>query len=316
MLLRNFLYILFISFVIVSCEKEITVDLPSPKDQIVVEGFIENDVPPYVFLTKNSPYFGTIDINDLDQYYVKGAKIVVSSGEDSVELMEYSASIINLLPEEEKRKLSSYFGVPLDTSLNFPNISVYTIPLDVNFVGVIGKTYNLRIEAEGKVLTATTYIPNSVGLKDLSVRPHPDPKYDSLVELRAMLQDPDTLGNFYRYFTRKNSQPYTLINNSVFDDLILNGKNFPLGIPYGFERNSDVDFDFNTFGYWNKKDTCYVKLCVIDRPHYDFWRTLENELNNQGSPFGSFTRIRTNINGGLGIWGGYSSTISVYYPKE
>lgn len=316
MLLRNFLYILIISFVFISCEKEITVDLPSPKDQIVVEGFIENDVPPYVFLTKNSPYFGTIDINDLDQYYVKGAKIVVSSGEDSVELMEYSASVINLLPEEEKQKLSAYFGVPLDTSMNFPNISIYTIPLEANFVGVVGKSYNLRIEVEGKVLTATTYIPEGITFSKLWVEPHPNPKYDSLVQLRGILKDPDTLGNFYRYFTRKNSQPYTLINQSVFDDLIYNGKEFPIDIPYGFERNSDEDFDFNTFGYWNKKDTCYVKLCMIDRAHYNFWRTLENELNNQGSPFGSFTRIRTNINGGLGIWGGYSSSTSVYYPEE
>lgn len=102
MLLRNFFIFILISFAIISCEKEITVDLPSPKNQIVVEGFIENDVPPYVFLTKNSPYFGTVDINDLNQYYVKGAKIVVSSEEVLVKIMEYSASIINLLPEEEK----------------------------------------------------------------------------------------------------------------------------------------------------------------------------------------------------------------------
>lgn len=305
-----------VSVALVSCEKEITVDLPSPKDQIVVEGFIENDVPPYVFLTKNSPYFGTIDINDLDQYYVKGARIFVRSGEDSVELVEYSATIINLLPIEEKEKLSENFGVPLDTNFNFPNFSIYTIPLESEFVGEIGKTYHLRIEVEGKTLTASAYIPQPVGFSKLWVIPHPDPKYDSLVQLRGQLKDPDTLGNFYRYFTRKNEKPYTIINNSVFDDLVYNGKDFPIDIPYGFERNSDEDFDFNTFGFWNKKDTCYVKLSVIDRSHYDFWRTLENELNNQGSPFGSFTRIRTNIKGGIGIWGGYSSTTSIYYPEE
>ncbi|HUH73892.1 MAG TPA: DUF4249 family protein [Chitinophagales bacterium] len=313
---RKFLLILFIFTVIISCEKEISVDLPLPKDQIVVEGFIENDVPPYVFLTKNSPYFGEVDINDLDQYFVKGAKIIVSTGTDSVELMEYSADIINLLPEEEKQMLSEVFGVPLDTSMNFPNISIYTVPLGVDFVGVIGKTYDLRIEAEGKLLTATTYIPHGIAFSKLWVEPHPNPIYDTLVQLRGILKDPDTLGNFYRYFTKKNSQPYTLINQSVFDDLIYNGKEFPIDIPYGFERNSDVDFDFKTFGYWNIKDTCYIKLCMIDRAHYNFWRTLENELANQGSPFGSFTRIRSNINGGIGIWGGYSSSMGIYYPEE
>lgn len=310
------LSIIFLFLLGISCEKEITVRLPQPQDQIVVEGYIENDLPPYVFLTKNSPYFGEFDVNELNKYFVSGAKITVFTDTDSVELVEYSSTLINLLPEEEKLELSKFFRIPLDTNLQIPEISVYTVPLESSYVGKIGETYHLRIEAEGKVLTSTTTIPQPVNFDRLWTTPHPNPKYDTLVQLKGHIQDPDTIGNYYRYFTKKNTGYYTKGFQTVFDDLLVNGQSFDIQVPYGWDRFAeDQEFDINTFGFWHKNDTCYVKLCVIDRAHYDFWRTLENELGNQGSPFGTFTRIRTNIRGGLGVWGGYASSFSVYYPE-
>lgn len=313
----------YLSFIILlsglflySCEKEITVNLPQPTPQIVVEGYIENDMPPYLYLTKNSPYFGDFDVNDLEKYFISGAKITVFTATDTVELVEYSSALINLLPEEERAELAKFFGIPLDSNFQIPSISVYTIPLESTFVGEFGETYHLKIEVDDKVLTATTTIPQPVNFERLWTVPHPNPDFDTLVQLKGFIQDPDTLGNFYRYFTRKNSSLYTKGFQTVFDDLLVNGKSFDIQIPYGFDRFAeDQEYDINTFGYWHKNDTCYVKLCVIDRAHYDFWRTLENELGNQGSPFGTFTRIRTNIKGGLGIWGGYASSISVHYPE-
>lgn len=315
--MRYLSFIIFsFCFLLISCEKEITVNLPQPTSQIVVEGYIENDLAPYVFLTRNSPYFGDFDVNDLSKYFVSGAQITVYSDADSVKLIEYSSELINLLPEEEKAELSKFFGIPLDSNLQIPKISVYTIPLESTFVGEFGKTYRLKIEVEGKLLTATTTIPQPVSFDRLWTVPHPNPEYDSLVQLKGFIQDPDTLGNYYRYFTKKNSSMYTKGFQTVFDDLLVNGKSFDIQIPYGWDRFAeDQEFDFNTFGFWNKTDTCIVKLCVIDKAHYDFWRTLENELGNQGSPFGTFTRIRTNIQGGLGVWGGYASSISTYYPE-
>ncbi|MEL6924369.1 MAG: DUF4249 family protein [Bacteroidota bacterium] len=43
----------------------------------------------------------------------------------------------------------------------------------------------------------------------------------------------------------------------------------------------------------------------IDAAHFDFWSTLEFNAVNQG-PFSAYTRIASNVEGGLGIWGGYS----------
>jgi hypothetical protein len=48
---------------------------------------------------------------------------------------------------------------------------------------------------------------------------------------------------------------------------------------------------------------------MIDKSHYNFWRTLEADRGSQGNPFGSFVVVKTNINGGIGVWGGYGSSI-------
>jgi hypothetical protein len=299
------------------CEREINVDLPLPKDQIVVEGYIENGLPPYVFITRNQPFFGGIDLNDLSSYFVRGAKVVVSEGVNQIELVEYSSALLNLLDPEERQQLADLFGISLDSTGALPDFSIYSVPLNSTFVGEVGKTYDLYIIAEGKELTATTSIPGPVGFDSLWVRPHPNPDIDTLVQLFGQITDPDTLGNFYRYFTRRNSGPYVTGFNTVFDDLVINGGSFPIQVPYGISRTDRGEsFDINTFGYWKKGDTCYVRLAMIDRPHYSFWRTLEAERANQGSPFGSFVIVKTNINGGLGIWGGYGSTINVYIPSE
>lgn len=315
MLIRTLSFIVIVVLLTISCEKEITVDLPQPGDNIVVEGYIENDFPPYVYLTKNSAFFGNFDVNDLSKYFISGAKISVFTDTDTVQLVEYSSELIDLLPVEERKALAQYFGLPLDSNFQLPKISVYTIPFDDDFVGEVGKAYHLKIEVDGKVLTSVTTIPNLVGFQELWTLPHPNPDYDTLVQLIGRVKDPDTLGNYYRYFTRRNSLTYTLNGQSIISDLIGNGVEFNIQIPYGVERFTDWEFNLNTFGYWRKDDTCYVKLSSIDRAHYDFRRTLESELGNQGSPFGGYTRIRSNIKGGIGIWGGYGSVVSVYYPQ-
>ena len=71
-------------------------------------------------------------------------------------------------------------------------------------------------------------------------------------------------------------------------------------------------FDPITFGLYRIGDTAQVKWINIDKDYYDFFNTLEFNRANQG-PFSSYTRIKTNIKGGLGIWGG--SNVQIYTKK-
>ena len=77
----------------ISCEKDITVNLPKQKQQYVVEGYIENGLPAYVMLSKTADYFSPVDSTALQQYMVKNATIVISDGDITDTLLQVDPSI-------------------------------------------------------------------------------------------------------------------------------------------------------------------------------------------------------------------------------
>lgn len=127
--------------------------------------------------------------------------------------------------------------------------------------------------------------------------------------LQVRFKDVPGEANYARYFTKRNSEPfYPGYFASVFNDSFLEGQAVEFALPRGQDRNDTINND--TYSYFWHGDTIEVKWCSIDRPHYDFWTTLESDQNNQGNPFGMPTRIMSNVEGGLGIWGGYGASYS------
>lgn len=298
-----------------SCEKEIKLHVAPPANAVVVEGHIENDLPPYVLLTKNSAFFGDININDIGSYFISGAMITVKTDDDSAQLLEYNSAFVQSLPDSVAIAIAAQFGLQIESASDFPPISIYSVgPGDADFVGKIGKRYDLRVELNGKVITATTTIPQPVFFDSLWLLPHPDPALaDSFYQVYGRLQDPPAAGNYYRYFTKTDNDPFLISDQSVFDDAFINGKKFQIFIPKGHAIGSSGIGDFNRDGYWDLNDSvCTIKLCMIDKPHYEFWRTLEANRLTQGNPFSSTVYVKSNVNGALGVWGGYGSITGSY----
>jgi hypothetical protein len=271
-------------------------------------------------ITRNSPYFGGINLNDLSQYFINGALVRVSSGTDTVILTEFCTF---LLPEDVKRDLITSFGYELSDSTEVPDICIYTVPNIINYfltgdttVVCIGKElgkYDLYIEVDNKVLTASTSIPGLVPVENMYERPHPDDKKDSLVSVYVTFTEPDTLGNFLRYFTSRNDEQfYPPLSGSVYDDKLFNGATYSLPLERG--QSASEEFDLDTYSYFTKGDTVTVRWCTLDKAHYDFWRTIENDGGD--SPFSAPVKIQTNIQGGLGIWGGYGCSYATYIVPE
>ena len=86
------------------------------------------------------------------------------------------------------------------------------------------KTYDLKIEVEGKTLTASTTIPEHVPLEYIKFQKPSGIVADSLLELRTFIKDPVELTSFFRYFTAVDSEPLLAPFSSVFDDRFFNGK--------------------------------------------------------------------------------------------
>ena len=93
-------YLLILSLFIFSCEEEITLELPSSNNQLVVEGAIESGYPPYVILTKNQGYFDEINESTFSDIFVKDADSVVvwnvnDSGEKEIKELKLIPEIIS-----------------------------------------------------------------------------------------------------------------------------------------------------------------------------------------------------------------------------
>jgi len=279
---------------IISCEKEIELDVPPGEEDIVVYGFIEQDSIPFVALTRSVPAFETIKLEALQDGFVRNAVVTLNNGDTTIQLFEREFSI------------NEYF-----------KYYFYTVPFSLlsSYKGEIGKTYTLKIKAEGKELTAVTTIPQLAPLDSIWTMPHPKKEEDSLVSLWVKYIDPPEAGNFIRFTTKRNSELFFPgYFESVFDDGLINGKSFSFSLPRGQDRDTDIDHD--NFSYFGKGDTVIVNWSAIDKAHHDFWNTFEIDRNGSGNPFGSPVQIISNVEGGLGIWGGYAASYyTIIIPK-
>ena len=91
--MRNSIFLFLIIFI--SCQEEITLDLPQAVEKLVVEGTIENGFPPYVILSKNQGYFDPIDSTTYQNLFIKNAEVKVwtyneDGSKDSIMLDEIS----------------------------------------------------------------------------------------------------------------------------------------------------------------------------------------------------------------------------------
>lgn len=281
------------------CEENIPLTIPAGEEKLVVQGYMEQNAPPFVLLSRSLPAFSSSEPATLAAL-IHGAAVTITQGGRIYALSEV---LVRDLPMAQQRIFAEQFGIDLkklDPESNIP-LYVYTT---AELKGAPRQQYHLRIETAGQVLTAVTSIPNPSPLDSLWFVPHPNPANDSLVTLWYRYHDPDTLGNNIRYFTRRNREPfYPGYFTSVLTDEFVNGRiiNFPL--ERGWPKSTKVEDE--TYRYFGRGDTVQVKWAALDYLHYQFWFTLEADRASNGNPFGFPTTIRSNIQGGLGIWGGY-----------
>lgn len=267
------------------CEKSISIHLHQSSQKLVVEGTIENGKPPTVILTHSLDYFSTIDTTILKGMFVHDAHITVTGNGESVQLVEHSLDTLN--------GNKYYYYAPDSASA---------------FTGKLGQSYALHISTENETLDAVTTIPahgfrvDSVwwlwGIKDQK----PD---TTKAFLMVRIIDPPQLGNYARYFTKTNNEPFYPGLASVADDEVTNGTIFDFQLDRGVNKNIKIDYD--NYGYFNPGDTVTLKFCNIDKNTFDFWHTWEYAWSNNGNPFSTPTIILGNIPGALGYWGGYAA---------
>ena len=284
--MKKLVPILAFCILLISCERKVDFKLDDVTPKLVVEATIENGQPPVVYLTKSQTYFSQIDLSTLANSFVRNAEVYVSNGTFTHKLKEYT--------------------IPAGGGLNFYYYSIDSANLATAFAGELNKQYSLRILAEGKEYTAITTIPAiTKRIDSLYWKQAPGSNPPEKVAVMIKATDPPGLGDYARYFTRRNQEVFYPGLNSVFDDQIIDGSTYDIQVERGVERNGNVP---EGYSFFDKGDTVTLKLCNIDKATYDFWRTMEFTYASVGNPFASPTKVSSNIsNGGLGYFGGYAA---------
>lgn len=272
--LRNILLIIiFLTFTF--CNKLPEFDIQDPDDMIVIDGWIENGQYAKVLLTSNAPYFSSLDSASLRELVLTRASVTLSDGERS----EYLTL----------RRNDDYFP-PFIYEGN-------------EIKGETGKTYTVTASYGGRSATAETTIPSPVRLDTIYFELKDDS--DSLGTIYIEFQDPPLTKNYYRILSQvegKDRRFYSSMLMALSDELF-GGQEFGFSI----FRGRETYLSAGKSEYFSLGDTVNIKFCSIDKAHYEFWNSFQDEILNTGNPFASsLSVIKSNIRGdGLGVWGGY-----------
>ena len=287
--------VLIICISLVSCEKNINFTLHDAPNVLVVDASIENGKPPVVTLSKSMAYFSQINPIELAKSFVHNADIYISTGVATQKLKEYHVD-----------------------SIGGFQVFYYTIDsanLSSAFIGQFDKAYNLKIISEGKEYNSQTTIPSLSKKPDsLWWKPRPFETDTNKVIVMVKATDPPGLGNYIRYYTKKNNGPFLPGENSVFDDQFVDGTTYELQVEPGIDRNNRSVQSAHSF---RRGDTVTLKISNIDRATFKFWVSMEFAYQSIGNPFASPNVVLGNIsNGALGEFSGYgSSTKTLIIPR-
>lgn len=279
-----------------SCEKDFDIDLKPNKPMLIVEGYINNELPSYtyVILGRSQDYFNT----DFENVAVTGAKVNITEGKLLPgNTYEWDAATKRALTEARIPLLDYALvpGVYFDPAL-------VTNPADA-LMGRPGYHYLLEIEADGKKYSATTAMLPPVPVDSLTTGNYFNDDLDdgSIVQkgrITVHYKDPDTIGNTQLYYWQAQSDgPHFGWGGmgagrySPGTDDLVNGQYIRLTHGGGFVMGDSVIYH----------------MVSVERKVYNFWDSF-NKARANGGPFSTPATISSTISGEdvLGCFSGFS----------
>lgn len=256
------------------------------ESKIAVEGWIEEGDVPQLIVSSSIPITEVIDSTNVLDHVIRSAKVTVSDGQKS--------EVLKVKNDKDRLPPFVYYGSEI--------------------IGEAGKTYTLKIEYLNRIVSASTTIPKTVALT--SAEYVKNNLADTTGYVFVKFDDPLNEKNYYQIATRLVGQE-------------------PIFVPAFYGNLDDKNFDSSKISmqvnrgvlifpktkykpYFTDGDLIFVKLRTMNKDALDFWNSWQNELVNSRNPiYPSNTSLKSNINGGIGIWAGYGqSTIVVRTPPK
>lgn len=297
--------LLLLSFLaLTSCERNFDIALKNSEPQLIVEAYINNQLPlyNYVALSKSKAFYEP----GFENIPVSGAQVSITEGmllpDKTFQWDETTATRLKetRLPQLNNGALPGFY---FDPKLATDSANALK--------GKPGKYYRLDIEAEGKHYSAITVLVEPIPIDSLSVGYHftdidGDKKQDK-ARITVHYKDPDTIGNTQLYYwwtgAQRNSFGWGAFGSSEYtpgtDDAV-NGQNIHLTLSYGFVL----------------EDTATIYMASVERKVYNFWDSFNKAANNDG-PFATPVTLLSTISGEnvTGCFSGFSLSSKAIYVK-
>lgn len=284
-----------------SCTKEVQIDIPGYKEQLVVDGRIETGQPAIVLLSKSSNVYSSTNYESYLNSFVDDAIVVLSNGTQTDTLTKICTDD---LPPGLEQVAAGIFGIPAEILVNL-HLCAY---VSMNMLGEVGKTYTLQIAHQGKQYSASSKIQAPVALDSLYWKP--EGNFTDRGFSWAKLSDPANTADAYLWEVKYlQDAQFSKTFNPYFNDRFFNGLSFEFGYenPMSFQ---DTATNNPYRGFYKLGDTLVVKFSKMGNKEYNYFEKKYNQIYSGGSPFAVPTNIPTNIEGGaLGIWVAYSPWI-------
>jgi hypothetical protein len=284
-----------------SCTKEVKIDIPGYKEQLVVDGRIETGQPAIVLLSKSSNVYSSTNYESYLNSFVDDAIVVISNGTQTDTLTKICTDD---LPPGLEQVAAGIFGIPVEILVNL-HLCAY---VSLNMLGEVGKTYTIQISHQGKQYQASSKILNPTAPDSLYWKP--EGNFTDRGFSWAKLSDPAATSDSYLWEVKYVEDPqFSKTFNPFFNDKFFNGLTFEFAYENPMSFNDPNGNDAYR-GYYQLGDTIVVKLSKIGGKEYNYFEKKYNQIFSGGSPFAVPTNIPTNIEGGaLGVWVAYSPWI-------
>lgn len=263
------------------CEKNFDIGLGHTEQQLVVEAYINTEIPEYnyVILSKSQ----TIQNAEITSIPVKNALVKISEGslmQNNTIAWDRNATVI--------LKEATLPDVPAGISDGiYTDPKLQTDPAHA-LRGIVGKYYLLEIEVNGEAYTATTSLLHPIPIDHLSTDYHyTDEDGSNKGRVTVHFKDPDTTGNFQLFYWRhsdnKESFGWGSLGTSkriISSDENNNGSYMRLTNSYGFVKGDSITY----------------YMANVTRDVYNFWDSY-NKARNSNGPLSTPVSLTGNIRG-------------------
>jgi len=255
----HLLTILLIAASMTSCEKVIQLDLSTTDPQLVIQGDIYDQPGPYVVNITRTVNFDQSNVFPP----VTDATVTVSDNVGLTEVLTQSSP-----------------GNYVTSTLK----------------GVIGRTYTLTVNVEGKTYTSSSTIPEAVDIDSIFLKK----SFFGVNLITLNLNNPPNKDNYYQVIHLVNGKQ--IPGFSVFGD----NSDQPESISYSFMTT-------NTTPPLITGDSINVWLECIDHPVFEYFRTANRNGGRSASPANPVSNI---TNGALGYFNACAVRKKIFiYPE-